>query len=163
MDLQILLFCLKGRCELKNYKFCFDIWGLVLFLIIMLPNFIWFAIPAPNDILRTDSVTPTADAIGSFFQIFFIIALCILQRKSTPKIQVNSLIIMVTASVLLYFTGWIFYYVGITNPLIILLLTIAPCVAFIFFAIDRKNIIALIPAIVFTICHITYAIINFII
>lgn len=108
----------------KNYKICFDIWGLVLFLVIMLPNFIWFAIPAPNDILRTDSVTPTVDAIGSFCQIFFIIALCVLQWKSTPKIQVNSLIIMVTASVLLYFTGWIFYYVGITNPLIILLLTV---------------------------------------
>lgn len=163
MDLQILLFCMKGRCELKNYKFCFDIWGLVLFLIIMLPNFIWFAVPAPNDILRADSITPTVDAIGSLCQIFFIIALCIIQRKSTSKIQVNSLIIMVIASVLLYFIGWIFYYVGITNPLIILLLTIPPCIAFILFAIDRKNIIALMPAIVFTICHITYAIINFII
>jgi hypothetical protein len=42
-------------------------------------------------------------------------------------------------------------------------LTIPPCSAFIFLAIDRKNIIALIPAIAFTICHITYAIINFII
>ena len=148
---------------MKNYKFCFDIWGLVLFLIIMLPNFIWFAIPAPNDILRTDSVTPIVDAIGSFCQIFFIITLCILRRKSTPKIQVNPLIIIVIASVILYFTGWIFYYIGATNPLIIRLLTIPPCSAFIFLAIDRKNIIALIPAIAFTICHITYAIINFII
>ena len=138
---------------IKNYKLGVDIYSLLLFLIIMLPNFIWFALPAPNDILRTDSVTP----------IFFIIALCILQRKSTPKIQVNPLIIMVIASVLLYLTGWIFYYFGVTNPLIILLLTIPPCSAFIFLAIDRKNIIALIPAIAFTICHITYAIINFII
>ena len=148
---------------IKNYKFGVDIYSLLLFLIIMLPNFIWFAIPAPNDILRTDSVTPIVDAIGSFCQIFFIIALCILRRKNTPKIQVNPLIIMVIESVLLYFTGWIFYYFGVTNPLIILLLTIPPCSAFIFLAIDRKNIIALIPAIAFTICHVTYAIINFII
>lgn len=147
----------------KNYKLRFDIWGLVLFLIIMLPNFIWFAIPAPNDILRTDSVTPTMDAIGSFCQIFFVIALCILERKNTPKIQVNPLIIMVIVSVLLYFTGWIFYYIGVTNPLIILLLTLPPCSAFIFLAIDRKNGIALIPAICFAICHITYAVINYII
>ena len=70
---------------------------------------------------------------------------------------------MVIASVLLYFTGWIFYYFEVANLLIILLLTIPPCSAFIFLAIDRKNIIALIPAIAFTICHITYAIINFII
>lgn len=147
----------------KKYKFCFNICSLLLFLIIMLPNFIWFAIPAPNDILRADSVTPIVDAIGSFCQIFFIIALCILQRKSTPKIQVNLLIIMIIVSVLLYFTGWIFYYIGVTNPLIILLLTIPPCSAFIFLAIDRKNGIALIPAICFTICHITYAVINYII
>ena len=161
---QICIFRWKDSIKLKkNYKFCFNICSLLLFLIIMFPNFIWFAIPAPNDILRADSVTPTVDAIGSFCQIFFIIALCILQRKSTPKIQVNPLIITVIASVLLYFTGWIFYYVGVTKPLIILLLTIPPCSAFIFFAIDRKNAIALIPAIGFTICHITYAVINYII
>ena len=124
---------------IKNYKLGVDIYSLLLFLIIMLPNFIWFAIPAPNDILRTDSVTPIVDAIGSFCQIFFIIALCILQRKNTPKIQVNPLIIMVIESVLLYFTGWIFYYFRVTNPLIILLLTIPPCSAFIFLAIDRKK------------------------
>ena len=57
---------------IKNYKFGVDIYSLLLFLIIMLPNFIWFAIPAPNDILRTDSVTPIVDAIGSFCHIFFI-------------------------------------------------------------------------------------------
>lgn len=88
---------------MKNYKFCFDIWRLLLFLIIMLPNFIWFAIPAPNDILRTDSVTSIVDAIGSFCQIFFIIALCILQKKNTPKMQINPFIIMVIVSVILYF------------------------------------------------------------
>lgn len=30
---------------LKKYKMGFDIWGLIVFLIIMIPNFIWFAIP----------------------------------------------------------------------------------------------------------------------
>lgn len=32
-----------------NYKIGFDIWGLTLFLAIMLPNFIWFAVPAVNN------------------------------------------------------------------------------------------------------------------
>ena len=54
-------------CE--KYKFGFDIWGLILFLVIMLPNFIWFAVPAPNDILRVESVTKVADAIGSVCQV----------------------------------------------------------------------------------------------
>ncbi len=50
---------------LKKYRLRFDIWGLLLFLIIMAPNFIWFAVPAPNDVLRTDSVTETLDTAAS--------------------------------------------------------------------------------------------------
>jgi hypothetical protein len=46
---------------LKPYRFGFDIWGLLLFLLVMLPNFIWFAVPAPNDVLRAESVTPITD------------------------------------------------------------------------------------------------------
>ena len=41
---------------LKKYK---------LGLIIMIPNFIWFAVPAPNDILRADSVTGAFDTLAS--------------------------------------------------------------------------------------------------
>lgn len=156
----------SGKDDLKmkvNYKIGFELWGLVLFLIIMIPNIIWFAVPAPNDIMRADSITPTIDSLGSICQILFIIALCILKRKGIPQIQINPLIIMVIISVLLYFTGWIFYYTGVTNPLIILLLILPPCCAFILFEINRKNVIALIPTIGFTVCHIIFAVINFII
>ena len=48
---------------LKEYKFGFNIYGLLLFLIIMIPNFIWFAAPAPNDVLRTESVTEVLSLI----------------------------------------------------------------------------------------------------
>ncbi len=66
---------------LKKYKFGFDISGLVLFLIVMFPDFIWFAVPAPNDVLRSNSVTPIIDAIGSICQVLFIAALCIIINK----------------------------------------------------------------------------------
>lgn len=46
-------------------KLGFDVGGLVLFLALMLPNFLWFAIPAPNDVLRAESATPVIDAIAS--------------------------------------------------------------------------------------------------
>lgn len=49
---------------LKRYKLSFEICGLLLFLIVMIPNFIWFAIPAPNDILRTKSITETVDTVA---------------------------------------------------------------------------------------------------
>lgn len=45
---------------IKKYKIGFDIWGLIIFIIIMIPNFIWFAVPAPNDILRGESITVLA-------------------------------------------------------------------------------------------------------
>ena len=66
---------------LKNYKVGFDIWGALLFLIIMIPNFIWFAVPAPNDKLRTDSITQILDTVASVCQVLIIVLLCILKNK----------------------------------------------------------------------------------
>ena len=62
---------------MKKYRFGLDIWGLALFFLIMIPNFIWFAIPAPHDILRVESVTPIVDTIASIAQVIMIICLCI--------------------------------------------------------------------------------------
>lgn len=70
---------------LKKYRFGFDIFGLILFLLVMIPNFIWFAVPAPNDVLRTESITPIIDVIGSVSQVVFIAAICILIRKDVDK------------------------------------------------------------------------------
>lgn len=96
---------------LKQYRFGFDPWGLLLFLLVMLPNFIWFAVPAPDDILRADSVTPVVEAIGSVFQVLTVACLCL---------------------------------------------------AFILFAIDRKNLSAILFATVFTLCHLTFRVVNFV-
>ena len=146
----------------KKYKLGFDFWGLLLFFIIMIPNFIWFAVPAPNDILRVDSITKTVDTVGSVCQVLMIILLCILIHKERNKPKF-ALIMAVVFSCLLYFVSWVFYYFGITNVFVILGLTIPPCLAFLFFSIVRKNMIAIIPISVFTICHLIYAIVNFVI
>ena len=47
---------------MKKYKFGFDLYALLLFSIIVIPNFIWFAIPAKIDILRFPSRTPIISA-----------------------------------------------------------------------------------------------------
>lgn len=52
---------------------------------------------------------------------------------------------------------------GITNAVVILGLTIPPCMAFLFFAIDRKNHISIVPISIFTICHFIYGVVNYII
>lgn len=147
---------------LKKYKFGFDILGLLLFLIIMIPNFIWFAIPAPNDVLRADSVTEMLDIIASICQVFMVISLCIFVNRNSSKFHITPLIIFVIICCLLYFVSWIGYYTGMVNEIIILGLTLHPCLAFLFFAIDRKNGIAMIPISIFTICHLIYGVVNFI-
>lgn len=146
----------------KKYKLRFDFWGALLFLIIMIPNFIWFAVPAPNDILRQESITPIVDTIGSVCQIIFVAALCIVINKERDSIRISPLLISSAVCIGLYFLGWVLYYNGIVNPMVIIYLTLPPCVAFILFALDRKNFIALIPAACFTICHLIYGIANFI-
>ncbi len=148
---------------LKKYKMSFEIWGLLLFLIIMLPNFICFAIPAPNDILRANSITETIDTVTSVCQVLMVVALCIFRNREVSKFCATPFAFISLGCCLLYFISWIFYYVGIVNALVILGLTILPCLAFLFFAIDRKNGIAIIPISIFTICHLIYGVVNFMI
>lgn len=148
---------------LKRYKLSFEIWGLLLFLIVMIPNFVWFAIPAPNDILRAESITEMVDTVASVCQILMIVSICIFRNRESKKLYISPFVIIVTVCYLLYVASWIAYYNGMTNVIVILGLTIPPCLAFLFFAIDRKNGIALIPISIFTICHLVYGIVNFII
>ena len=147
----------------KKYKMGFDAWGLVVFFMIMLPNFIWFAVPAPNDILRTESITVVIDTIGSICQVLMICELCIFINLERKKLSFTKAIIAMICCCMLYFASWIFYYRGITNALVILGLTIPPCMVFLFFAIDRKNFISIIPISIFTICHFIYGVVNYII
>jgi hypothetical protein len=148
---------------LKNYKISFDIWALLLFLIIMVPNFIWFVIPAPNDILRTNSVTETLDLLASVCQIVMIIALGIFRNQKRKELKIMPFIVVVMICCILYFASWGAYYIGIVNVAVILGMTIPPCLAFLFFAIGRRNIIAVVPISIFLICHLIYATVNFII
>lgn len=51
----------------------------------------------------------------------------------------------------------------VPNAVVILGMTIFPCLGFLCFAIDRKNNIAIIPISIFAICHLIYGIVNYII
>lgn len=148
---------------LKKYKFGFEPWGLFLFIIIMIPNFFWFIFPPREDVLRTDSATKIIDVIVSVFQVLMIATLCTLKNKESKKIRLTPCVIITAVCYLLYIIGWIFYYCGITGKSIIFVLTLTPYLAFLFFAIDRKNRIAIIPVSVFTLCHLVYGMVNFVI
>lgn len=83
------------------------------------------------------------------------------QECKRPMLRHFLASILITTT--LYFIGWIFYYIGVTSPVIVMDLIIAPCIAFILFAAGRKNIFAMLSAIIFMICHLIYGIINFIV
>ena len=149
--------------KLQNYRFGFDFWGLLLFLLVMLPNFIWFAVPAPNDVLRTDSITPIVDVIASICQVLTVACLCFLINEERGKLRFSPLVIAAAVCVAVYNLGWALYYSGIANSWIILLMTLPPCLAFILFAIDRKNLPAVLFASVFAVGHLIFGVVNFMI
>ena len=146
----------------NQYRFGFDVWGLILFLLVMIPNFIWFAVPAPNDVLRVESVTPVVDVIASVCQVLTVACLCFVINQERDKLRFSPLVIATMVCVAVYYVGWVLYYSGIVSEWVILLLTIPPCLAFILFATDRKNLPAVLFATGFAVCHLIFAIVNFI-
>lgn len=146
----------------KNYRLGFDPWGFGLFLLIMLPNLVWFAVPAPNDILRAQSATPLLDSIGQVFQVIMVAALCAVRNIAPDKPMKHGFQNGVFLPILLYFIGWRAYASGVVIPIVILSLTLAPCAAFLVFALGRKNVPALLAAASFTTCHLISSVINFI-
>lgn len=151
------------QARLRKYKVGFQIWGLILFFIIMLPNLYWFAVPAPNDILRAESVTMVLDTIASAAQVLMVITLCILVNRDSGRIRPSPLLGAAMICCLFYYGGWALYYLGAVNAVVVLDLCAAPCLAFLFFSLDRKNAIAVIPISVFAVCHIIYGVLNFIV
>lgn len=148
---------------LKNYKIGFDIGTIIIFMVVMLPNFIWFAVPAPNDILRVESVTKTVDAIGSILQVTMIASMCMFAHKDANKLSLTPVVKGVILCILIYFICWGAYYIGVTNVVVVLGLTIPPCLVFILYGIAKRNYIALVPALGFLVCHLIYALANYII
>ena len=144
----------------EQYRFGFDVWGLLLFLLVMLPNLIWFAVLPPNDVLRTKSVTPMIDVLGSVCQVLLVASLCFVINSGAARLRVSPLIVIAILCVLAYYAGWVLYYCGVIDAFVIVLMTVPPCVAFLLFALDRKNLPAAIFATCFFVCHLVYAVIN---
>lgn len=147
---------------LKNYKIEFDSWALFLFLVIMVPNLIWSIIPAPNDILRAISTTKIIDLFTSISQLLMILSLFFLKSNKYLRLKKTLFVVIVEIFCTLYYLSWFAYYKGFISTVIILGLTISPCLAFLFFSIDRKNKIAITLTSLFTFGHLIYAFVNFI-
>lgn len=145
----------------RKWNLSFDPYGPAVFLLLMLPNFLWFLYPAPQDILRVASETPILDGAASFFQVIMVAASCIVYGCKRRPLSKRSLAGIVTA-ILLYFIAWTFYYMDVTSPPVVLTLCAAPCLAFLLLAAVRKNPVAFFAATIFFVCHTVSGWINFV-
>ncbi len=149
--------------EIKKYKFGFNISAVVIFALIMLPNIVWFFVPAKNDILRNETSTQVLDVFVTIFQITMLAVLCVIENVNANKIKISPFIILSATFGLIYYVCWILYYNGIVHETVLLGLCIFPCCSFLFYGIDRKNYIALVPISVFAVLHLVSTVINFLI
>lgn len=148
--------------KIKHYRLGFDLWGLGLFLLIMIPNFVWFTLPAPNDILRAESATPLLDAVAQILQAAMAVTLCAVINTARDTPMRGGYRAGTAACVVLYFAGWAVYYTGFTSAAVGLTLCLAPCGAFLFYSAARGNAPALLAAGGFAVCHLISTVVNFI-
>lgn len=143
---------------MKKYKFGFDFSAFVLFLAIMAPNFFWFAMPAPHDVLRTAPSPAALDAIASICQVLMVVTLCLLINRERERLRATPLMVSAAVCCVLYFVSWAVYYTGLVNAVVIFGLILPPCGAFLLFAVDRRNMIAAGFASLFTLFHLMHGI-----
>ena len=149
--------------KVKEYQFGLNVFAIILFVLVMIPNLIWFFVPSQNDVLRNESVTKILDVFGSIFQVFTVAALCAFRNEKAGKLQISLLFITSLLCLLFYYVFWILYYCNYTHAAVLIGLSIFPCASFLLYGKKKKNYIALIPAFVFTVLHSVSTIINFII
>ncbi len=142
----------KFKTYLKQYAFGLDVWGLLLFAVIMLPNIIAFCVPAISSHFQEN--TPL-DPAASVFQVISVALLIFIVRREREKIKFSSpLIVLAGLALICYYIAWIFLFCSYLNAAVWLFLAIMPCAALICFEIARKNIFALPFTVVFAILHI---------
>ena len=148
--------------RVSRYRLGFDPWGLGLFLAVMAPNFVWFALPPPNDIFRAASVTPLLDGAEQALRVVMAAAMCGVVNTARDGFGRPGPAAGAGLCVLLYFAGWAAYYAGIANAAVLLTLCLAPCGAFLLFSAARRTAPVLIAGAGFTVCHAICAAVNFI-
>lgn len=144
-----------------EYRFGFDAWGLLLFAFVMLPNILWFCIPAPNDVLRGESGTDALDTAATVFQAVAVALLVFAVRGGGKPRFVSPFTAGTFAFLSCYYAVWTAYYCGAGNTAVLLILAAAPCLSLMSFELERKNLPALFPTTVFAVLHLVSSCVNF--
>ena len=95
----------------KRYRLGLDAMGLGLFVLIMLPNVIWAAVPPVPDPLSLPSVTPRLDSAASAAQALMVAALCLVKSRQTVPVP-RPAAAAIGLCCLGYYAAWGCYYGG---------------------------------------------------
>lgn len=149
--------------ENKRFKLTFDIFGFLLFVLLMIPTVVWSVVPALKDILRTESSTPLIDTAAAAVQVLAIIAICLPFGKSIKKFKFGSVSSVITIIfAVLYYIAWMCYYLTIIHPIVLVSLAVLPCIALLAHSIGKRNVPAMILIVIFAAIHLSSTVINFV-
>ena len=146
----------------NNYEMGFSIYGIIIYLLLMLPNIVWQIFPPINNLLLIDTVSyPILDIFEWIFRILIILFLIFLINKDKTKNK-TSYIGVAIAFLAIYYITWLLYYFGIVNPWIIILgMGITPVFYFSFAGLWLRNYLLLIPSLIFGIVHMIISILSY--
>ena len=152
----------KNRHWGLPWRFGFDIGGAVLFALLMLPNILWFFVPAQNDILRQPTKTEGLDTAVMVLRGLAVGFLIFLRHTMKPaKLRWQIFGILALALCAMYWGAWGLYYLGVVRPWILYSMCWMPGCSIIFYGFGRKNYPAQLFALAFLICHCISVAINF--
>lgn len=134
----------------KSYKWGIDFLGVLLTALLLLPNIVYWCIPAFGGL----DGQKTLAVFAYIFAVIGIAALIALEHKERPPFAYFTLPGTLTwLFLLLSYVAWIFFYCGFQNVAVALFLAACPGVSFVSFAFARKNYPAAVPAALYTFLH----------
>lgn len=143
-----------------DMKLRFSILGLLIFMLPMLINFVYFVLPPMNETTQTNNVNKYIELVEQVTRILYAIAICIL--VSDKKINVKSPLLYIgLVFLILYYIVWIRYFVGGRDVTLLsksflgipMPLAIFPVLYYLCEAAVLHNYIAVILMIIFGIAH----------
>jgi len=134
--------------------------GLVVFLLPMLPNILFFILPDPNGSMAVTNNNFLLDIIENGSRVMFFALLIFGVSKNESPVLCGYTIFM--AIILLSYYGfWIAYFTIGTNFIMLMSMDVFPVIYFILAEIWLHNLLAIAPLTIFGIAHIIITYINY--
>lgn len=134
--------------------------GLIIFLLPMFPNFLFFTLKDPNNEMVINNNHLMVDIIEHGSQgLFAVLLIFIISKKEAPIL--SGYMIFISLFLLSYFVLWFIYFTVDANFTILMLMAVIPVIYFIIAEIWLHNLLAVVMTVIFGITHITITYLNY--